>query len=91
MLQAIENTVIKGTKELHTVVNRTAVDAFSIKAKRQTSCRLRIMLPELDSFSESEGCWKMVCHIREGWGETGYMFLAPSAKLHLPMLPWTSF
>ena len=33
----------------------------------------------------------MVGHRRRVWGETGYLFLVPSAKLHLPMLPWTSF
>ena len=39
-------------------------------------------------FQEVEGCWKMVGHIREGWVETGYLSLVPTAK---PILPWTSF
>ena len=39
----------------------------------------------------SEGCWEMGGHRRGGWGETDYLCLVPSAKLHLPMLSWTSF
>ena len=42
-------------------------------------------------FLGSEGRWEMGGHRRGGWGETDYLCLVPSAKLHLPMLSWTSF
>ena len=29
--------------------------------------------------------------VETGGGETVYLCLVPSAKLYLPMLPWTSF
>ena len=49
------------------------------------------MLPKRVSISESEGCWNVIGYRRGGWGETGYSCLVPFAKLHWPMLPWTSF
>ena len=49
------------------------------------------MLPEQVSFKESEGRWEKGGQRRGGWLETGYLYLVPSVKLHLPMLQWASF
>ena len=46
--------------------------------------------PRTGLFLGSEGRWKMGGHRREEWGETDYLCLVPSARLHLPMLSWTS-
>ena len=50
-----------------------------------------IMLHEQVNFQESEVCWEKGGHRRGVWSETGYLCLVLSAKLHLPVLPWTSF
>ena len=47
--------------------------------------------PRTGVFLGSEGRWEMGGHRRGEWGETHYLCLIPSAKLHLPMLSWTSF
>ena len=47
--------------------------------------------PQTVLFLGSEGHWEMGGHRRGGWGETDYLSFVPSAKLHLPMLSWTSF
>ena len=42
-------------------------------------------------FLGSEGRWEMGGHRRGELGETDFLCLVPSARLHLPMLSWTSF
>ena len=47
--------------------------------------------PRTGLFLGSEGRWEMSGHSRGEWCETDYLCLVPSARLHWPMLSWTSF
>ena len=65
-------------------------DVLFIKTKKTRAARDGLCSPKR-SLLGSEGHWEMGGDRRGGWGETDYLCLVPSAKLHLPLLSWTSF